>query len=510
MQALFSALRLHAEQSPDAVALIGDSRALSYSELWRQIRSLADGLRAHGEGVIGLAGENSLQWAVADIAASLAGRCVVPLPPFFSSAQFAHVIRSTGMRQVLACGNSTDGIDFASQLASPVDGVVLLHMSGLRDAQTCAAIGTRKITFTSGTTGAPKGVCIDDSMLDAVISALAKRIHAGHAIDADASHRHFCLLPLSTLLENIAGIYVPLMLGKTAVVLSPAETGLHGSSQLDLGALVKALHAHQANSLIVLPQILAALVAGERHGIRVPACMRFVAVGGAATAASLIAQAQAVGIPVFEGYGLSECASVVALNSPNAQRIGSVGKVLDHVRVRIVDGQIEVTGNVSPGYLGHLPNRPDDVWLRTGDLGRIDDEGFLYISGRSSNLMISSYGRNISPEWIEAELALCPLIAQAMVIGDARPFCAAIIVPRTNDLSALRAALVDLNQTLPDYARIARFIVATESFSASAGTLTDNGRLRREAICSQHAAAIHQLYSEPHHFHEAGAIDAVL
>jgi long-chain acyl-CoA synthetase len=192
---------------------------------------------------------------------------------------------------------------------------------------------------------------------------------------------------------------------------------LTGSSQLSLPTLLQTLHQYQPNSLIVLPQILQGFVAASAQGFGLPASLWFIAVGGARTPAVLIEQARAVKIPVYEGYGLSECASVVSLNSPLADKIGSVGKALSHVDIKIDNGVIKVRGNVFNGYLGQAANTNDE-WLDTGDLGYIDDEGFIFITGRQKNLLISSFGRNISPEWIEAELSLCRSIAQVMVIGD--------------------------------------------------------------------------------------------
>lgn len=308
---------------------------------------------------------------------------------------------------------------------------------------------------------------------------------------------HLNLLPLSTLLENVAGVYVPLYLGKRVVVLPGAALGLTGSSQLSLPTLLQALHQYQPNSLIVLPQILQGFVAASMQGFGLPASLAFIAVGGARTPSALIEQARAMKIPVYEGYGLSECASVVSLNSPVADKIGSVGKALNHVDIKIDKGVIKVRGNVFNGYLGQAANTSDE-WLDTGDLGYIEEEGFIFITGRKKNLLISSFGRNISPEWIEAELSLCRAIAQVMVIGDAQAFCSAIIVPAPAEVTVeqLTQDIRRINQHLPDYARVQKFIVAAEPFTPANQLLTDNGRLRRAAILDQYLNAIAAIYSD--------------
>ncbi|MGQ0801545.1 MAG: AMP-binding protein [Pseudomarimonas sp.] len=499
---VLTALRAHALQQPDATALRGlsengEPRVVSYASLLHQVDALATWLQQRQLPLLGLWGENQIEWVIADLAAWQAGMPLIPLPRFFSPAQLAFVAESSGLRHLLTCGAISDGLPTQGRVPSPVPAIHLDHLSAEAPAAPISIPpGTRKITFTSGTTGQPKGVCLSSATLDAVTVALAERIHASEASENPLTD-HFCLLPLSTLLENVAGIYVPILLGKTAIVLPGPAIGLLGSSQLDLPLLLKTLHHHQPNSLIVLPQILAGLVAAANHGLPSPRSLRFVAVGGATTSPALLNQAHRLGIPVFEGYGLSECASVVSLNSPRANRVGSVGRALSHLRVRVVDGVIQVAGNAFSGYLGQPTSNPNTSWIDTGDIGHIDEQGYLHITGRQKNLLISSFGRNISPEWLEAELLLSPAIAQVMVIGDAQPFCAAVLVPRSSnaDPSELASQVASVNATLPDYARIRRCIVASEPFSLADGSLTDNGRLRRDVIAGRHAAAIAALYS---------------
>ncbi len=489
--AILEALRAHSAASPHSVALIGDDETIDYATLAHRVDVLAAWLCQHGVSHAGLWGDNGIAWIIADLAAWRAGVTVVPLPAFFSRTQLRHVLDSTALRHVLVCGDVPGVARHLDSHASPIAGI-RLDLIEQSNQSAAIPVDACKITYTSGTTGNPKGVCITTPMLEAVTRALVTRIHAAPGMTA-ALRCHFSLLPLSTLLENVAGVYVPLLLGKQIVVRAGAAIGLLGSSQLDVPRLLQSLHAAQPDSLILLPQILRALVMAAEQGMAPPASLRFVAVGGAATPAAVLLRAQALGIPVFEGYGLSECASVVALNAPSSQRVGSVGRVLDHVRVRIDDGAIVVAGNVFPGYLGqHAAER--GVWLDTGDLGHIDDDGFLYVTGRRKNVLISSYGRNISPEWVETELSQCPSIAQVMVIGDALPCCSAIVVPATGvAIDVVAREIATVNNTLPDYARIGHLIVADSAFTTANHALTDNGRLRRDVIAQRHAVQIAAL-----------------
>jgi long-chain acyl-CoA synthetase len=505
---VIDALRRHARHRPDAVALRSGKRELSYVDLERRVAVLSDWLRAKNLRVVGLRGENSVEWIIADLAAWDIGVAVVPIPGFFSPEQARHVIESAGMRHVLECGDEAAAATDERCAESPLPGIRLRTLENA-NSDVVIAPDVCKVTYTSGTTGTPKGVCLTTPMLEAVTRALAARIHDA-TDDAQSLHVHFTLLPLGTLLENVAGVYVPLLLGKTIAVASGASVGLIGSSGLDLPQLLRAMHEVQPASLIVLPQILQALVVAAERGHRMPTSLRFVAVGGATTPVALLQRAMALGIPVYEGYGLSECASVVALSAPGANRPGSVGRVLEHVRVRIEHGAIQVAGNVFRGYLGDAAeNRAP--WFDTGDLGHLDPDGYLYITGRRKNLLISSYGRNISPEWVEAVLSMCPSIAESMVVGDACPFLAAIVVPRPGAAAdSVARDIAAANAGLPDYARIHRFIVASAAFSIANRMLTDNGRLRRDVIATQHAAAIAALYANSIPLHESGAIHELL
>jgi len=402
--------------------------------------------------VVGLLADNGPEWLVADLAAEKAGVVLVPLPAFFTPAQLEHAVGASGMDSVL--GAPLAG--FAA--AGEIEGLRWWRRAALPAA---FPRGTSKVTFTSGTTGAPKGVPLRAAQQWAVAHALAGAMHRL------GLKRHLCLLPLSVLLENVAGVYAPLAADMECCLPPLAETGLRGSSGFDPSACLAAIERWQADSAILLPQMLAALTLALERGATPPRSLKFAAVGGAKVSADLIARARALGLPVYEGYGLSECASVVSLNLPGADRLGSVGKPLTEVRV--VDGEIHV--------------KADGAWLATGDLGRLDADGFLHIDGRRKHVLITSYGRNVSPEWPEAELLAGPAIVQAAVFGEAKPRLCAVVVPAAAaSASAVEAQVRAANSRLPDYARIGAWLLADAPFTPQNGLATANGRARRDAL----------------------------
>jgi long-chain acyl-CoA synthetase len=174
------------------------------------------------------------------------------------------------------------------------------------------------------------------------------------------------------------------------------------------------------------------------------------------------------------------------LNRPGCGSDDSVGRPLPGVDVRIADdGEILVRNQGMAGYLGDtaIPGE-----IATGDLGRLDGDGNLYVTGRKKNLFITAFGRNVSPEWPESELLHEPGICQACVFGEAMPLNTAVLVLDRTRLSpdAVAASIARVNLRLPDYARIGRYLVSDEAFSPANGMLTPNGKLCRENIADRY------------------------
>ncbi|QGZ38151.1 long-subunit acyl-CoA synthetase (AMP-forming) [Pseudoduganella flava] len=484
---LASALTSTLNDANDAVLLAGPAGTWTGAELHRRVADLAALLRerfAPGT-ALGILADNSPDWIVADLATRAAGLALVPLPSFFTPAQWAHALQAAQV-QALFCAQAGHAAALGYDVPLPCPGGLVLQNRA--DAGSVALPGIQKVTFTSGTTAQPKGVCLTAAQ-QWELAATLRDLLAPLGI-----RRHLNLLPLPVLLENIAGLYTALLSGATNICLPLAQVGLSGASGFDAQACLGAIAEHGAESVILLPQMLHALVAAAQPGDARLATLKFIAVGGARTPPALIAAARAKGFPVYEGYGLSECGSVVALNLPGADRVGSAGRPLPNRRVRIAaDGEIEVGGGTMAGYLG-APAAQDD-WLPTGDLGRLDADGFLHVDGRKKNVLITAYGRNVSPEWPETALLGAGAGVQAVVFGDAQPYLVAAIVPARADVpdALIAAAVTRANADLPDYAQVRRWFRAAP-FTPADGTATTNGRIRRDAAASRCAAQLAAAY----------------
>ncbi len=479
MSDAFDALRSTLVRHGARPALRGEGEEISYARLLEAIAERRGVLEAVGARRVALALDNGPQWALWDLALLAGGQVCVPLPGFFSPTQQMHVLDSAGIDTLIVDPAAASATLFAGFV--PVAPGILQRTPPQLPA---LPAGTAKITYTSGSTGQPKGVCLSAAAQLAVAHSVAQ-IGEGGAVE-----RHLGVLPLATLLENIAGLYAGLMAGARVELLPMRTIGFSGGGGFDPARFLQTLHAHRPHSLILLPQMLLALVGAAEQGHALPAGLRFVAVGGGQVSPRLLQRAEALGLPVYEGYGLSECASVVCLNTPSARRIGTVGRPLPHAGVRIGDdGEVQVRGARMLGYLGEAP--PDalaaEAWLGTGDLGHFDD-GFLVLHGRRKHQFITAYGRNVNPEWVEAELVQQGAIAQAWVHGEARPENLAVLVPRRADCSdvELEAAVAAANAGLPDYACAHRWLRAEAPFTLANGLLTANGRLRRAALAAHY------------------------
>ena len=214
-----------------------------------------------------------------------------------------------------------------------------------------------------------------------------------------------------------------------------------------------------------------------------PECMVFVAVGGARVGEALMHRARRAGIPAYEGYGLTEFGSVAILNTPQQDRVGSVGKPLPGVVVKLAgDGEICLGTTLMQGK--DDSSRPKTVTAKTGDLGSIDDDGFIYVHGRKSNLIVLSTGRNVAPEWIETELNASAMILQSYVFTETKSELSALLVaagPGIAD-SDLDLEIDRINATLPSYAQVKNWYRLSDPFSRANQMLTANGRLRRLQI----------------------------
>jgi len=499
MNPLLQSLAGKAFSSPNDIALIARDGNLSWLQLYEAVQTLRAWLQARQPRTVALYADNGPFWVITDLASLAEQIPCVPLPQFFSPAQIQHVIGDCGADLLLCDHPEPAAVPLTvrpkqgQRTALGDQPFWAFSLTAFRDDRPDLR-DTARITYTSGSTGTPKGVRLSLDAMESVASSLCQ------ATEARSEDRHLSILPYATLLENIAGIYAPIMAGATLLCPGLERVGIGGGNQFDPARLLQTLQEMRPSSLILTPQLLRGLVRQlQATAEPPPSSLRFVAVGGAVVASGLLAEAERLGLPVYQGYGLSECSSVVTLCTPDQQRRGSVGRPLSHVDVRAADdGEILVKGALFQGYVGiDTPLIDSDGYWHTGDIGHFDDDGFLYVVGRKRDIFITSFGRNVSPEWVEQQLMLQPPIAQACVLGEGQPFNIAIIVAAPGATPQTIAKAIDqANQQLPDYARIGDWLLADAPFTPDNDLLGPSGQPLRHAIQRRYADRITQRYQE--------------
>ena len=569
------------ERRRERVMLVRDASQwtpISSQEFYRSVAGMARALRRWGLNKgdrLAILSENRPEWTITDFASLLLGVVVVPIYSTLTAAQTAHILGDSGARAVVVSTQQQleKVLSIKDQTAvervvvmDPMDTAHATPMKRLmyegpseRDpelearARAIAADDVASIIYTSGTTGTSKGVQLTHGNLTSnVLNSLNEfdigreeisisflplsHVTARHA-DIALLHRGVTLaycpfieqLP-QTLLEVLPTIFVAVPrvyekiygqveqkakgFSKRAIYRWALSVGRAHSAKILAGTKPKALSWKLADKL-VFSQVRARM--GGRVGIFVS--------GGAPLGKELASWYASIGIRIYEGYGLTETSPVIAINTPCAHKIGTVGRPLPNVEVQIAqDSEILVRGpSVFRGYW----NRPEetknafvDGWFKTGDIGNLDEEGFLSVTDRKKDLLKTSGGKFIAPQPIENSIKLNALIGAAVVLGDRRKFASVIISPhfplleewaRGNDISfssrqeliadprvkALYEGIVaEVNRGLARYETLKKVLLVPDEFTANDGALTPTFKLRRKVIEERYRKQIDDLYRE--------------
>jgi long-subunit acyl-CoA synthetase (AMP-forming) len=514
----------------DAVALRtpDDIVSLTYSELGERLRSVAAGLRELGVrrgDAVGLMLVNRPEFHIADAAAMLLG--AVPFSVYNTSPpeQVGFVMGDAGNRVVITERQFAPVVEAAREHGARVERVIVLEDDGLPDGSADLDLEAAwravrpddllTLIYTSGTTGPPKGV----QTTHANVLAELRGVHA--AFGQAPGGRSISYLPSAHIADRWASHYSALMTyGATVTTVTALPDLMPVAAQVrptyfggvprvweKIKAGLEAKGGPQiAEAARADPQVAAAV----RAGLGLDEATLFVT-GAAPTPVEVLEFFGAFGIEICEVWGMSETTCIATTVRPGAARPGSVGTPIDGVELRIADdGELLVRGaTVMAGYR----NRPDltqeaidsDGWLHTGDIARIDDDGFLWIVDRKKELIINAAGKNMSPANIEMQLKSAgPLIGQACVIGDRRPYNVALLVLDLEagldpDDAAVVARVSEeverANRRLSRVEQVKRFALLDDEWLPGGDELTPTMKLKRRPIAAKYAEQIEALYT---------------
>jgi long-chain acyl-CoA synthetase len=565
-----------------AVALRSGARGseLAWSEYGAQVRAAASALSRLGIGsgdTVALMLSNRPEFHVVDTAALHLGAIPFSIYNTSSPEQIGDLLARSGARVVIteaalagavvaagAAGVAVLSVDDgAPETSSWVDAVSAADQQFDVEAAAAAVSGgdVATLIYTSGTTGAPKAVELTHANLLAMVAAFP------HVLGVDTPDERFVsYLPMAHVAERLITHYLPLASGAEVTCCADpravfevlpnarptfffAPPRLLEKLQASIGAVAaQDPDSGRGASLRRAIELGTARIQAEQSARDVPAsltaelaqhepvlaalraklgldAMRCAATGSAPVPVAVLEFMNAIGIPIYDGYGLSETAGVVCVNRPGANRLGSVGRVLPGFDVKLApDGELLVKGPaVMRGYRDDPERSAEafdpDGWLRTGDIAQLDD-GFIKIVDRKKELIISSGGKNMSPANIEAQLKTAsPLIGQVCCVGDGRPFNVALIVldpdavgafadrfglttPTLSEaarspglLAVVDQAVAHANQRLSRVEQIKKFVVLATDWEPDGDELTPTMKLKRRAIAAKYATQIDGLYA---------------
>lgn len=512
---------------------------------------------------VGIVSENRIEWAIADFALAGIGAVDVPVFPTLTAKQIQYIYANCEASCVIVSNafQAKKLLSVCDELPLLRTVIIMQPAEGVQGAVTfdeVIAAGAASATpaerrlkyetmserikpddlltliYTSGTTGNPKGVMLSHNNMTSNIRG------ALEVIPMNDSDSLLSYLPMCHAYERMSGYYLAFHVGATSYMAESMELVAENLTQVRPTFMTsvprlferirtRVLAAVEKESPVKQKLFHWALRIGRRwadgerglvlkaqHALadklvlrkiraRTGGRLRFFVSGGAALSFELGKFFQSIGVRILEGYGLTETSPVIAVNRVDEEELGTVGPPLPNVEVRIApDGEILARGpSVMVGYWrddeATRATIDADGWLHTGDIGNINERGRLVITDRKKHLFISSGGKNIAPNPIEARILESRLIDQLMLIGDAREYCTALIVPDADAAATRQEIQIDIDRLQRDFAkheRIRKFTILSEPFTVENGMMTPTLKVKRKVVEERYKDVIDLMYEE--------------
>lgn len=582
------------EESPDKIAFkyktSGEWKSVTFAEIIGKSEEIAAGLASLGikkGDKVAIVSGNRLEWAIIDYAVVSLGAILVTIYPSLLKEQVQYILNDSESKivfaendvQIAKINEIKDKVKFLtnsividvknSNVKDPWKGLDTLTELGSKHLEMNPDTITKAVKavslddwltliYTSGTTGEPKGAILTHGNL-------LSNIEAGLSVLPISKEDVFLsFLPLSHVLERMAGHYLPYYCGAAiayaeSIEAVPVNMGEINPTvmasvprlyekmysrvleNVELGSPVKQKIFHWAvgvggqyvskimykkpiGGLLQFKRNLAFKLVFSKLAARVGGKIRFMISGGAPLSQEIAEFFGAAGIMILEGYGLTETSPLISVNTLDNFRFGTVGQPAPGVEVKIADdGEIIARGpNIMVGYYKKEADTKEvidkDGWFYTGDIGHLDDDGFLKITDRKKNILVTAGGKNIAPQPIENNMVTSKYIDQFLMIGDRRKFCSAVVVASEESLKKwadakelkysnykelinlsgveelIQAEIDRMSAGLASYESIKKFVLATEPFTIESGELTPSLKVKRKAVLQRYEKEIEMLY----------------
>ncbi len=548
----------------------GAWRPIGWEEASTRVSALANGFLSAGlrkGDKVAILCRTRVEWTLTDYALATIGAVVIPIYPTSSPAEIEYILRDSEAKILIS--EDTEQLGKTSAIESdlpslervlgidvPGSGGTLAEIEAAGasyaaenpDAVSHAAadVGPDDVLtflYTSGTTGNPKGCVLSQrnyaSMVDSIVQVdnlfrdddtvllflplahnfarliqfLGAALGFTLAYCSDVRQVSAALAEVKpTLFPSVPRVYekVYATVKATAAESSPLKRRI---AEWAFAVGDKRVKGGRGPLLSLQAKLADKLVLGMVRN-RMGGRMRYAVSGGAPLAPEIAEFFEACGVTILEGYGMTECTTAATMNRPGGNRFRTVGPALPGIELKIdTDGEILIRGDTVFGGYYRNPEATaealtEDGWLRSGDIGKIDDDGYLSITDRKKDIIITAGGKNVSPQVIENSLKASPYVSQALVVGDNKPYIVALITVDRDEVAALgepdspevrdavERTVAEVNATLGRVEQIKRFTILPRDFSVDEGEITPTLKLKRRICLDHFADEVDRLYAE--------------
>lgn len=452
-------LNKHYNFSPEKIIFEDINQSYTIREFYNLVNQYPNNLTQYSNKNIGIVGFNSVNYSAADCGISSTNNTLVPIPNFFNDEMISNLIKDSSIDLIFSDNENYERIKNLFYNTK-------LFLNNEKNLfKKLIPQDHKRIIYTSGTTRNPKGVVQTDKQINIVIQNLL------NVFNVQSFDKYFSILPISTLLEQICATHITLQANSKTIFNSDISKNVFFLNEDQIQLIINSL----PNLLCLAPHILGQIIDNleKKPNSLFNEKIKSICVGGSKTPEAILDKGiNHLKLPIYEGYGLSEFCSVVAVNSKRNSKIGTSGKILPNINCEIINDEIVLSGPTK--MEGYFPNKDNNPKFYTGDIGVLDKEGFLTVYGRKDEVLILDNGRNIHPEYIKQLLTTNLDFKEIYIYQDQEQrLCFAFELDNKLQINKLREIIQNI---LPKYIQPKRIFVLEKKINKKI-FLSANGKI---------------------------------